>query len=145
MAGMSAYLEDSVLKWLKNATLTGTAFNGSTPPTTHYIALFTTNPTADDGTGAVEVSGGSYARASITASSGYSAISGSGTSPHQISNSGTVTFPTPTGNWGTIIGIGIYDASTSGNLLYWNSITSQTINTGVVASFAASALAITQD
>lgn len=145
MAGKSVYLEDGLLKWLKNATLTGTPFAGSTPPTTHYVALFTTNPTADDGTGAVEVSGGSYARASITASSGYSAISGSGTSPHQISNAGVVTFATPTANWGTITGIGIYDASTSGNLLYWNSITSQAINTGVVASFAIGALVITDD
>jgi hypothetical protein len=145
MAGKSAYLEDSILKWIKNASLTGTAFNGATAPTTEYVALFTTNPTADDGTGAVEVSGGSYARASITASSGWSAISGSGTSPHQISNSGVITFPTPTGNWGAVIGIGLYDASTSGNLLYWSSITSQTINTGVVASLAIGALVVTDD
>lgn len=145
MADKGSYLKDSMLKWLKNASLTGTAFAGATPPTTHYIALFTTNPTDDDGTGAVEVSGGSYARASITASSGYSAISGSGTSAHQISNSGTITFATPTADWGTVIGIGIYDASTTGNLLYWKSITSQVINTGVVASFAASALTITDD
>lgn len=145
MSGKSVYLEDGLLKWLKNATLTGTPFNGSTPPTTEYVALFTTNPTADDGTGAVEVSGGSYARAAITASSGWSAISGSGTSPHQISNAGTITFATPTGNWGTVIGIGIYDALTTGNLLYWNSITSQVINTGVIASLAIGALVITDD
>lgn len=145
MSGMSAYMEDGILKYLKNASLTGTPFAGATAPTTEYVALFTTNPTADDGTGAVEVSGSAYARVAITASSGWSAISGSGTSPHQISNSGVVTFPTPTGSWGTIIGIGIYDASSSGNLLYWNSITSQPIASGVVASFAIGALVITQD
>lgn len=145
MGDKGSYLKDGLLKWLKNASLTGTPFNGSTPPTTHYIALFTTNPTDDDGTGAVEVSGGSYARASVTASSGYSAISGSGTNAHQISNSGTITFATPTANWGTVIGIGIYDASTSGNLLYWDTITSQVINTGVVASLASGALVITDD
>lgn len=138
MAGKSAYLEDKGLNWMK-----GTAFG--TAPTTVYVALFTTNPTADDGTGAVEVSGGAYARASITTSSGWSAISGSGVSPHQISNAGVVTFATPTANWGTVIGIGIYDALTAGNLLYWNSITSQVINTGVIASFAVGALVITDD
>ena len=138
MAGKSTYLEDKLLNWMK-----GTAFG--TAPTTVYVALFTTNPTADDGTGVVEVSGGSYARASITTSSGWSAISGSGTSPHQISNAGTITFATPTASWGAVIGIGIYDASTSGNLLYWSSITSQTISSGVVASFAASALILTDD
>jgi hypothetical protein len=138
MSGKSAYLEDKMLNWMK-----GTAFG--TAPTTVYAALFTTNPTADDGTGAVEVSGGSYARVAITTSSGWSAISGSGVSPHQISNSGVVTFPTPTGNWGAIIGVALYDASTAGNLLYWNSISSQTINTGVIASFAIGALVITDD
>lgn len=138
MSGKSAYLEDKMLNWLK-----GTAFG--TAPTTVYVALFTTNPTADDGTGAVEVSGGSYARASITTSTGWSSISGSGTSPHQISNASTITFATPTANWGAVIGIGIYDASSAGNLLYWTSITSQTINTGVVASFAANQLIITDD
>jgi hypothetical protein len=138
MSGKSAYLEDKMLNWLK-----GTAFG--TAPTTVYVALLTTNPTADDGTGAVEVSGGSYARVAITTSTGWSSISGSGTSPHQISNAATITFPTPTANWGAVIGIAIYDASTAGNLLYWNSITSQTINSGVVASIAASALVITDD
>src|SRR5256885_3707404 len=136
MAGKSTYLSDKMLNWLK-----GTAFG--TAPTTVYVALFTTNPTSDDGTGAVEVSGGSYARASITTSSGWSAISG--TNPRQISNSGTVTFATPTANWGSVTGIGVYDASTAGNLLYWNSITSQSMNSGVVASFSAGNLVISDD
>lgn len=145
MGDKSDYVKDGWLTWLKNGTLTGTPFNGSTPPTTHYVALFTTNPTADDGTGAVEVSGGSYARASITAATGYSSISGSGTNAHQISNSGTITFATPTADWGTVIGIGLYDASTSGNLLFWDSITSQVISTGVVASIGIGDLVITDD
>jgi hypothetical protein len=138
MAGKSAYLEDKLLNWLK-----GTAF--ATAPTTVYVALFTTNPTADDGTGVVEVAGSNYARAAITTSSGWSAISGSGVSPHQISNSGVVTFATPSGSWGTIIGIGLYDSLTVGNLLYWSTITSQAIASGVVASFAIGALIITDD
>lgn len=135
MAGKSTYLEDKMLNWMK-----GTAFG--TAPTTVYVALFTTAP-ADDGTGGTEVSTGSYARVAITTSSGWSAISG--TSPRQISNSGIITFPTPTASWGTIVAIGIYDASTAGNLLYWNTITSQAIATGVVASFAASTLVLTDD
>lgn len=136
MAGKSTYLSDKMLNWLK-----GTAFG--TAPTTVYVALLTTNPSADDGTGAVEVSGGSYARVAITTSSGFSALSG--TNPRQISNGGVVTFPTPSANWGAVIGVAVYDASTAGNLLYWNSITSQTVNSGVVASFSASALVFTDD
>lgn len=135
MAGKSTYLEDKLLNWLK-----GTTFPAA--PSTVYVALFTANP-ADDGTGGTEVSGGNYSRVAITTSSGWSAISG--TAPRQISNSGIVTFPTPSANWGTITGIGVYDASTAGNLLYWNSITSQVINSGVVASMAAGNIVVSDD
>lgn len=138
MAGKSQYLENALLNWMKGTTFL-------TAPTTVYVALFTTAPTDDSGTGAVEVSGGSYARASITTSTGWSTISGAPSAPAQISNGSTVTFATPTANWGTVLAIGIYDASSAGNLLYWNTITSQTINSGVVASLAAGALILTDD
>ncbi len=138
MAGKSTYLEDKLLNWMK-----GTAFGAA--PATVYVALFTTPP-ADDNTGGVEVSGGSYARAAITTSTGFSAISG-GTAPHQISNSGTVTFATPTANWGTIVAFAIMDALTVGNLLYWNALPGpgQVINNGVVASFAPNTLIVSED
>src|SRR5260221_10682136 len=87
MAGKSTYLEDKLLNWMK-----GTAFGAA--PATVYVALFTTAP-ADDGTGGVEESGGSYARAAITTSTGFSAISG-GIAPHQISDNGPGTFARPT-------------------------------------------------
>ena len=63
----------------------------------------------------------------------------------QISNSGVVTFATPTANWGTVVAVGLYDAITAGNLLYFATISGQTINTGVVASFAIGALVVTAD
>ena len=141
MAGKSVYLED---KWLN--MWKGTAF---TFPSTVYVALLTTNPTDDTGTALVEVSGGAYARQAIVGSSGWSSIApvsgGSGTTPEQMSNSAVITFPTPSANWGTITGIALYDASTAGNLLYWASITSQVINTGVVASFAIGSLKVSDD
>src|SRR5260221_2464089 len=136
MAGKSTYLEDKLLNWLK-----GTAFGAA--PATVYVALFTTAP-ADDNTGGVEVSGGSYARAAITTSTGFSAITG-GTAPHQISNAATVTFATPSGNWGVITAFGVYDSLTTGNLLYWTNITSQVINSGVIASFSTGSLIRTED
>jgi len=141
MAGKSVYLED---KWLN--MWKGTAF---TFPSTVYVALLTTNPTDDTGTALVEVSGGAYARQAIVGSSGWSSIApvsgGAGTTPEQMSNSAVITFPTPSANWGTITGIALYDASTAGNLLYWASITSQVINTGVVASFAIGSLKVSDD
>jgi hypothetical protein len=100
MAAASDYLELKILEH----TLGITSF---TAPTTTYLALFTSDPT-DAGTG-TEVSGGSYARQSI---SWNTPASGATT------NSADVTFPQATGNYGTVTHIGIYDASSSGNLLY---------------------------
>lgn len=144
MAGLSTQAQNNVLNLMKGTTWPSTGCWGAAPATV-YVGLFTTNPTSDACTtnGSTEVSGGSYARQSI-ASSAWSSISTVGTSS-QISNSNVITFPTPTANWGTVIGVGIFDASSGGNLLWWNSITSQTINTGVVASFAVGALVLSVD
>jgi hypothetical protein len=100
MAAASDFLELKILEH----TLGITSY---TAPTTTYLALFTSDPT-DAGTG-TEVSGGSYARQSI---SWNTPASGATT------NSADVTFPQATGNYGTVTHIGIYDASSSGNLLY---------------------------
>ena len=100
MAAASDYLELKILEH----TLGITSF---TAPSTTYLALFTSDPT-DAGTG-TEVSGGSYARQSI---SWNTPASGATT------NSADVTFPQATGNYGTVTHIGIFDASSAGNLLY---------------------------
>lgn len=102
------YLTQKYLDFL----LKGTAW---TPPTTLYIALFNTIP-ALDGTGASEVSGTStgYARKPIT-SSQWVGPSGASIEYH---NSVDLEFEEPTADWGTIIGCGLYDAATEGNLFY---------------------------
>lgn len=76
-------------------------------PTT-YAGLFTTTPTLPAGTGGVEVTGGSYARVAIPWSAAASASK---------SNSGAVTFPTATANWGQVLAMGFFDALAGGNLL----------------------------
>ena len=83
---------------------------------TAYVALFTAVG-SDAGTGFTEVSGGAYARISTAAGDWNSAT---GSAPSQISNLNTLTFPTATADWGTIIAFGLYDASTAGNLLAWD-------------------------
>jgi hypothetical protein len=140
---MSNYLENKIIDWL---------FRGGsyTPPTTLYIALYTTNPTA--GGGGTEVTGGSYARVGITSNTtnwaatnatGSTASTSSGTSG-ATSNNATITFPTPSANWGTVTGVGILDASTGGNLLEFGSLaSSQVVNSGNPFNFAAAALAFT--
>jgi hypothetical protein len=83
---------------------------------TAYVALFTGVGT-DAGSGFTEVSGGSYARVSTAAGDWNSA---SGTSPSSITNANAITFPTATAGWGNVIAFGLFDASSSGNLLCWD-------------------------
>lgn len=134
MSGKSTYLEDKILDWMA-----GTTFPAA--PSAVYLALFTTQP-ADAGTGGTEVSGGAYARQTFTFGSKSNA-SGSG---RQEANSGSVTFPTATANWGTVTSFGIYDASSAGNLLYVAALTtSLTVNTGNQVVFSGGALTVKED
>jgi hypothetical protein len=145
MAGMSDYLENKIIDWLLRAQ----AF---TAPATVYIGLLTAAP-SDTG-GGTEVSGGSYARVAVTSSlanwagtqSAGSTVASSGTGG-TTSNNAAITFPTPSANWGVATHLGIYDASTSGNLLFWVALTaSKTINNGDPApSFPIAALSVQID
>lgn len=126
MAAMSNYLENALI----NATLRNTAY---TSPSTVYVALFTSDPT-DAGSG-TEVSGGSYARKSATFGAPSNGVS---------SISSAVEFDQATGSWGTVTHFGIYDALTTGNLLYHGALTaSKAIDTGDVFKFASGALTVT--
>ncbi len=121
-----------------------TAYTGDT---THYIALSTTTPT-QAGTNFTEPSGNGYARVSVTNNTTNWVPSSSqpGDGSQQQENGTTIQFPDATGSWGTITYFGIYDASTSGNLLAYGALdASKTITTEDSASFAAGALKIKLD
>jgi threonine dehydrogenase-like Zn-dependent dehydrogenase len=115
MAGsFSDYLEDKLLKH----AFTNTTY---TPAATMYVGLYTAAPT--DAGGGTQVSGGSYARVSV-------AFTVSGTST-LCTNSAAVEFTAATASWGTIVAVGVFDASTAGNLLAWADLTvNKTIDTG---------------
>jgi hypothetical protein len=126
MAEMSNYLENALI----NATLRATTF---TSPSVVYVGLYTADPT-DAGSG-TEVSGGSYARQSITFGAPSNGVS---------TNSAAVEFPQCTSTWGTVSHIGILDASTSGNLYYHTALdSSKTIETGDVFKIAIGNLSVT--
>lgn len=128
MANMSDYLEVALL----NETLNGVAFTAVNNP---YISLHTADPT-DAGTGA-EVSGGSYARVAS------SFATASGTSGAVVTDA-TATFPTATANWGTVGWIGLWDAASSGNLLYHTALdASKTIDSGDIFKITAGNLSVT--
>lgn len=135
MAGKSDYLENKLL----DHSLGGGDY---TRPATVYVALFTVMPTSDAGTGGTEVTGGSYARASVTNNNtNWPAASGG-----VKSNGTTITFTTATGTWGGIVGAGIYDASTSGNLMFFGSVqTVKTIVNGDTYTIPAGSLTITEE
>lgn len=89
-----------------------------------YLALFTTTPTADDGSGGTEVSGGSYARKAIASTDWNAASAGNPTTKTGPESGVEWDFPTATADWGTINGFGIYSASSGGTLLWFGSLTS---------------------
>ncbi len=128
MAGFSDFLENELLDHVfRNSAYT--------QPTTVYVALYTATPS--DSGGGTEVSGGSYARVAVT----FGAASGGA-----ISNSAAVTFAQATANWGTVSHFGVFDASTNGNLLAWNALTtSKAVNNGDTAEFAVGELDIALD
>lgn len=134
MSQMSDYLE---VELRKHIFRTGSF----TKPSALWVSLHTADPT-DAGTG-TEVSGGSYARvqrdpldANWTAASATNGLT---------DNAAPITFPSPTANWGSVTHFGIWDASTSGNLITFGALTTpKTINNGDAApSFATGDLDIT--
>lgn len=112
-----------------------------TPPATVYIALATA--AGSDAACGTEVSGGSYARASIASSltnwagtqSAGSTAASSGTGG-TTSNNIAVNFATPSAGWGTVVEFCGMSASSGGTLLFRSSLTtSKTINSGDTVSF----------
>lgn len=123
---MSNYLENALI----NVTLRATTY---TAPATVYVGLFTTDPT-DAGSG-TEVSGGSYARQSATFTAPANGVT---------TSNADITFPQATANWGTVGWIGIFDALTTGNLLYHTALdASKTIETGDIFKIASGNLSVT--
>jgi hypothetical protein len=120
-------IETRVLQW----ALT----NGSpTRPTAWYVGLFTAAP--GEAGGGTEVSGGSYVREAVTFT-----VSG-----NAATNDAAIEWPTATGTWGTITHVAVFDASTSGNMLVYASLTSsKTIASGDVLRIPAGDLDITLD
>ena len=126
MSEMSNYLENALI----NATLRNTTY---TSPATVYLGLYTSDP--GEGNTGTEVSGTSYARQSITFGAPSDGVS---------TNSAAIEFPQAGGSWGTVTHVGILDASTSGNLLYYTALdASKSISTGDVFRIAIGSLSVT--
>mgnify|MGYP005994709905 FL=1 len=128
MAALSDHAENLLLNFLMT---TGTA----TRPTNWYVALFTSAP--NDAGGGTEVSGNGYSRQSVS----WDTASGTGGT---TANSGAVSFTASGSGFGTVTHIGIFDASSSGNLLWHGAMdTAKSVASGDVLQFAAGAIDLT--
>ena len=107
-----------------------------TRPTAWYLALFTSNP-ADDASGSeVSASGTAYARQSAAFT-----VSG-----NTASNSAAIEFPTATASYGTVTHVGVYTASSGGDLIAYAALsTSKAIDTGDVFRVPSGDLDVTLD
>lgn len=106
--------------YLENELLDHVFGNASySAPATLYVGLSTT-AISSDGTGITEPSGNNYSRVAVTNNStNFPAASAS------LKSNGTkFTFAAPSGSWGTISHAFISDASSSGNMLGYSSLTS---------------------
>lgn len=106
MTDFSDYSEDKIL----NVLFRGASHTGAG---TLYLALFTAAPT--DAGGGTECSYSGYARQTIA----FGAPSGGA-----IANTGTSTFPAAAGSTQTVVAFAVFDASTSGNMLIWKTLSS---------------------
>lgn len=121
------YLETEIL----DHVFAGAAY---TAPSTKYLGLFTSAP--GEAGGGTEVSGGGYARQTVAFT----------TSGNTTSNNAAVEFPTATANYGTVTHVGVFDASTSGNLMAYATLSSsKAIATGDVFRVPSGDLDITLD
>jgi hypothetical protein len=146
MAAMSDFLENKLIDWLfrgQSIGITGASAGAGSGPTNLYIALLTSAPS--DVGGGTEVSGGSYARVAVASNmTNWAGTQGAGTTVASSGTSGTtsnnasITFPAPTANWGSVTHVGVYDASSTGNLLFWAPLAiPKTINNGDAAPYYA--------
>lgn len=111
-----------------------------TAPTGVFSALFTVIPSDTTAGTEVTTTDSSYTRVQTTFSTAGLTATG------QAVNSGAVNFATITaGATITVVGWGLLDAATAGNLLYWATVTSTALNVGDQATFPAGNITITED
>lgn len=125
----SNYLETEIL----DHVFGGAAY---TAPATMYLALYTVAPTDSTAGTEVTTTGTAYARQTVAFT-----VSG-----NTASNTAAVEYATATANYGTVVAVGVLDASTGGNLMAYASLSaSKAIETGDVFRVPAGDLDISLD
>ena len=112
-------------------------------PATHVALCTATIADNDTGSTITEPAGGAYARKQVNINGGASptwdvAVEGD---PSYVDNTHEIAFTTATGDWTTIVAVGICSLATLGELLmYDNAMTDQQVDNGDTAKFAVGVL-----
>ena len=130
MSAFSNYLENEILDWVN-----GGAF--PTQPSATWVQLFNGSPTEDSGGGTAL-----YSRIAVNAG-GWTTTTGATAT---ITNTAAITISTAAATSAYADNFGIFDNSTSGNLLFLGGLSSpKTISVGDEVKFNASSLTIQID
>ncbi len=131
----------SKANYAENAVLDHFLATASTAmPAGVYSALFTVIPSDTTGGTEVTTTDSSYTRVQTSFTTAGLTATG------QAVNTGAVNFATITaGATITVVGWGLLDAATAGNLLYWATVTSTALNVGDQATFPTGNITITED
>ena len=135
MGSKANYLEDKIADHIFR-----TAFSA---PGTIYVGLWTAalSDPSTGSTGGEVATGTAYARMGLAQGTAQWTASSGGT----VKNTAAITFPTATADWGTITHVGLLDAATTGNLLYWAALdASKIVQNGDTFQFAANALVVAE-
>lgn len=136
-AGSTAGFTNYVVHKLLDLMFRNTAY--AQPAT--YVALATATM-SDTSTTPTEPSGNNYSRTIVNKASGASPA-WSAVASGAANNANTITLPTPSGTWGTVVSAALCDAATVGNILiYDNGIVDQAVGNGDTVQFLATAFAL---
>lgn len=122
---MTNYLQDKVL----NASLRNTAY---TSPANVYVALYSTINTPS--TAGTELTGNGYARQLVTFSAAANGVANS---------NAAVTFTSSGNSWLPAVSVGITDASTAGNILYYQNAAVKAVPANETLTFGSGNITIT--
>ena len=109
-------MSDDLANKIANATLRNQSY---TSPATVYAALYSTAPTVS--TSGTEITGNGYSRQSVTFSAPSAGVATSNVA---------VNWSCTGNNWPTVVAFAVTDASTSGNIMYFKSVSSRNIAVG---------------
>ena len=130
MSAFSNYLETEILDWIN-----GNAF--ATQPSATWVQLFNGSPTETGLSGTAL-----YSRVAVAAG-GWTQTSGATAT---ITNTAAITITTSASSATTATDFGVFDNSTSGNLLFYGSLTTtKNIASGDEVKFNASSLTLRVD